>query len=388
VSGYPFPRAVLLDFYGTVVHEDDLSIREICDRIAAGSALPVSAGEIGAYWGQSFRRCCEQHGPAFDLQTNLARRSLEDVLAHFDVALDAEALSESLCAHWRQPPIWDESIAVLSQCSVPICLVSNIDNASLRSALVHHGLIFDPIVTSEDCRAYKPRPEMFDRALGLLGLLPADVLHVGDSFGSDVCGARAKAIPVLWINRRGRAVPEGEVAPDYVAKDLAGLLDILEAGAPRVRLIQVDSPLALDHIRTLFAEYAVSLGIDLGFQHFEEELDSLPGAYAPPGGRLVLAAYGVQVAGCVALQPLEGELCEMKRLYVRPALRGKGIGRALVTAAVAHARMAGYVRMRLDTLPSMGAAIAMYRALGFTDIAAYRYNPIQGARYMELDLLG
>jgi ribosomal protein S18 acetylase RimI-like enzyme len=138
-------------------------------------------------------------------------------------------------------------------------------------------------------------------------------------------------------------------------------------------------------VRALFEEYADSLGVDLGFQDFERELAELPGEYAPPAGRLLLA-LAPQPAGCVGLRPFEPGICEMKRLYVRPAHRGSGLGRQLAEAIVAAGRDAGYERMRLDTLPTMAAARTLYRALGFVETEAYRPNPIHGTTYFELDL--
>lgn len=142
----------------------------------------------------------------------------------------------------------------------------------------------------------------------------------------------------------------------------------------------------LPEVRDLFEEYAASLGFDLGFQEFERELRELPGEYAPPRGQLLLARVGPERVGCVGLRPLDADTCEMKRLYVRPRHRGTGAGRALAEAAVRAARELGYDRMRLDTVPSMGAARALYRALGFREIPPYRFNPIPGTTYMEVAL--
>jgi ribosomal protein S18 acetylase RimI-like enzyme len=153
-----------------------------------------------------------------------------------------------------------------------------------------------------------------------------------------------------------------------------------------VNIVLANTPEQLGLVRQLFEEYAAALSFDLGFQNFQHELDGLPGAYAPPDGRLWLALTdGGEAAGCVALRRLESGVGEMKRLYVRPEHRGTGLGKRLARILLAEAGSIGYGRIRLDTTPEMADAIRLYEALGFTRIAPYRPNPVEGAIYMEIE---
>jgi putative acetyltransferase len=193
---------------------------------------------------------------------------------------------------------------------------------------------------------------------------------------------------------------------------------LLNCGTAEVKTKEAHTPISIlaaqphemDAVRELFREYEKSLGISLCFQSFDQELAGLPGKYAPPQGRLLLAKVGGQIAGCIALRPLEVmnrgqtsdasrrqdgrgrpsphmQVCEMKRLYVRPAFRGLQLGRRLAEALIAEARAIGYTHMRLDTMPSlMGAAVGLYRRLGFYEIAAYCENPAPDVLYLELRL--
>lgn len=159
---------------------------------------------------------------------------------------------------------------------------------------------------------------------------------------------------------------------------------------PQVRVVHPAEPPLLDATRDIFQEYAASLGIDLAFQQFDEELSTLPGLYAPPRGALLLALVDEAVAGCCALRPLDevdyANACEMKRLYVRKPFRGFGLGRLLAEAALDAGRRAGYGRVLLDTLDDMEAARALYEELGFEEVPPYYHNPIAGAHYLKAEL--
>jgi ribosomal protein S18 acetylase RimI-like enzyme len=141
-----------------------------------------------------------------------------------------------------------------------------------------------------------------------------------------------------------------------------------------------------ENVRALLRAYAASLPFELDFQDFDRELAELPGAYAPPRGALLVARVGGEAIGCVAVRPLTGDTCEMKRLFVLPAARGTGLGRRLAVAIVTEARRLGYARMRLDTTPGMETAQALYEELGFEEIAPYTRNPVVGTRFLELQL--
>lgn len=152
------------------------------------------------------------------------------------------------------------------------------------------------------------------------------------------------------------------------------------------QIVRAETAPAIEEARRLFLEYRDALGLDLEFQGFAAEVAGLPGEYAPPGGVLLLLVQAGQVLGCVAVRRFEGDTAELKRLYLRPAGRGRGRGRLLTEAAIAEARGLGYRKIRLDTLPSMRSAIALYESLGFHEIEPYRLNPIPGATYWEMEI--
>ncbi|UCH82915.1 MAG: GNAT family N-acetyltransferase [Candidatus Latescibacterota bacterium] len=153
-----------------------------------------------------------------------------------------------------------------------------------------------------------------------------------------------------------------------------------------IRVIPADTKERVRGAKALCEEYARSLGFDLDFQDFDEEMASFPGSYSPPAGRLLVAVVGERMVGCVALRKLGPDVCEMKRLYVKPKFRRRRIGLALAQAVIAEARRIGYARMRLDAIRSMTEAVALYGSLGFVEIPSYRDNPIDGAMFMELIL--
>ena len=153
-----------------------------------------------------------------------------------------------------------------------------------------------------------------------------------------------------------------------------------------IKIINAQTAEHYQYARELFVRYADFLGFDLEFQGFSRELATLPGEYAPPEGCILLADDSGQIAGCVALRPLEDKICEMKRLFVRSDYRGRGMGRMLACSVIDRAREKGYEKMRLDTIATMKEARTLYYSLEFRNIKAYRYNPLDDPSYMELDL--
>ncbi len=153
-----------------------------------------------------------------------------------------------------------------------------------------------------------------------------------------------------------------------------------------VKIVEANTKELIDNAKELIQEYAESLGFDLGFQNFDQELADFPGQYSFPQGCLYIALSENMPIGCVALRDLGEGICEMKRLYVRPNFRGRKVGKLLAENAIKAARNMGYGRMRLDTIPSMEHANMLYHALGFKPIEAYRFNPIEGALFFELNL--
>ncbi len=226
-------KALLLDFYGTLVADDDRVVAETARAIAEASSLPVDAKQVGREWNRRIQALCDaSYGNTFKTQRQIEIDSLTFILDHFQARLDLQAWTDRIFAYWEAPDVFpdgDKFIQQIQQRSLPVCIASNIDSGDLESAIHHTGWEFTNRVTSEDCRSYKPRPEMFERALTMIDCQPDEVLHVGDSWTNDVRGAQALGIDVAWINRRRRPIPDGTIQPTYIVSDLRELYAAIEA---------------------------------------------------------------------------------------------------------------------------------------------------------------
>jgi 2-haloalkanoic acid dehalogenase type II len=224
-----FPNALLLDFYGTLVLEDSGPIYDICREIARTATKPAAADEVFTEWNRIFHDLClNSYGDTFELERELEKKTARTLIKNYGAHFEKNEKIEVLYEHWKEPPIFPETREVLSKCRVPVCIVSNIDNDALSAAMEYNRMSFDMIITSEDIRSYKPRPEMFDAALRLLNMKPNEVLHVGDSLFTDVRGAKSYGIPVLWINNCPGNKKPTDYLPDFTSPDLHILPKILD----------------------------------------------------------------------------------------------------------------------------------------------------------------
>lgn len=224
-------RAILLDVYGTLVHDDEDSTDDVCGQVAESAGVEPSA--VAAEWHRHLCASADAaHGTTFRTLADLTLRSLAETAASFGAPPIPEQVCRRHLESWRRPPLFDDSLPFLDAVDVPVCLVSDADRDDLGAVLALHSISVAAVVTSEEARAYKPRPEPFQLALARLGLNPGDVVHIGDSASSDVAGAAALGIDAAFLDRRGSGLPAG-VAATYTAASLTALLSQLRLPAGR-----------------------------------------------------------------------------------------------------------------------------------------------------------
>jgi 2-haloacid dehalogenase/putative hydrolase of the HAD superfamily len=220
--------AIFLDFYGTIVHEDEQVIALICHEIKKSTETNASPAQIGTYWWHKFSELINQSfGDNFKTQREIETLSLKSTLDHLGSTLYETELSELMFQHWRTSPLFDDAKIFFDHIDLPVYVLSNIDTSDLQTIINRHRLKIDGFITSEDVRSYKPRPELFDQALKRYQLAADEVLHVGDSLSSDVIGAKKAGIRCVWINRNHKSLPDSTCSPDFTISELDELLKIV-----------------------------------------------------------------------------------------------------------------------------------------------------------------
>ncbi len=218
---------VFLDFYGTVASGDGGAVEAVCQQVVDDHSLPVSAAKLACRWGDRYFQAIEQmNGHGFRLLGEIERDTLIETIAEYGPVPDVTVYVDRLNAYLAQPPLFEEIHEVFAQLDLPVCIVSNADEYELRTAIAHHSLPLDNIVTSESARSYKPDAAIFTHALNVTGWRPDRVLHVGDSLHSDVSGAHAAGLEAAWVHRVGRIKDIGTGIPDYTWTDLRPLLEL------------------------------------------------------------------------------------------------------------------------------------------------------------------
>lgn len=223
-------RGVLLDFYGTLVHEDEVNLFEITSIMQQHAGRSTTFEEVADFWYRSFFALCDQaHGPDFRTQQAIGLTSLNKTIAAFSSNAVAEHLFVAQQRYWASPTLYDDTQVFLEQVrklGLVTCIVSNADRADVDAALALHGVRVDHVVTSEDARCYKPHRGMFDLAMTTTGLPASDLVHIGDSWRSDVMGAAGVGIAAVWLNRPGRSHPDPN-HPAHEVRDLTALAPLL-----------------------------------------------------------------------------------------------------------------------------------------------------------------
>ena len=217
-------NAVFCDFHGTIVHDDDEPLGIILKKMME-SGTAASRQDIEAFWLQSYSALVStSFGDNFKLAREMFSLSIQETITNFGIDGDAEELGNPQFKYWREPRIFPDGRAFLNDCHLPVYIISNVDSADMAAALESLNIKVAGFVTSEQARAYKPRPEIFTYALKKYGFDSSEVVLIGDSLSGDIAGARAVGIQTIWLNRKGRTIPEGV---DKHASDLREALEML-----------------------------------------------------------------------------------------------------------------------------------------------------------------
>ncbi|MHC0038233.1 HAD family hydrolase [Pseudoneobacillus sp. C159] len=217
-------KAIFLDFYGTVVHENEESLLEICHRIKQNSDTKASVGEIGYYWTKEFNQLLTfSQGENFLSQRQVSTDSLKNTLEKFNSKANEEELLQLMFHHWKSPTIFTDAVAFFENNHLPVYILSNVDHLDITEAINLLHLKVDGVITSEHVKVYKPHQDMYHYALEMSGLSADEVLHVGDSLTSDVFGANRVGIKSVWLNRSRKPL-SGDTQPDFIVEHLNEIL--------------------------------------------------------------------------------------------------------------------------------------------------------------------
>lgn len=217
-------KAIFMDFYGTVVHEEEESLIAICHKIKDNSNTNASVEEIGHYWMKSFNHFLKiSHGDNFLNQRVISATSLRDTLTEFNAHIDENDLLELMFHHWKNPTIYTDAVEFFEKNNLPVYLLSNVDHLDITEAINLLHINVEGVITSQHVKAYKPHRDMFDYALKMSGLSPEEVLHVGDSLTSDVFGPNQLGIHSVWLNRNNKPL-SGDLIPTFMIKNLNEIL--------------------------------------------------------------------------------------------------------------------------------------------------------------------